>query len=296
MSRHALRLRLLTALLLSLAAAATAQTKPAPPAAPPAPTHADILRGAYGPYRANNDLLYYHLDIRVDPDDQDPSAARTPSASACSKTARASSSTSPDTLDIDKILSAQRALKYERDTGAVFVDFPRTLHAGQVYSIDFYYSGHPPDDRPLRRHHLQDRSRRPRLDQHRLRRRSAPASGGPTRTSGATKSRAWTSASPFPTTSSTSPTASSSARPISATATRAGTGTSRYPINNYDVSLNIGDYVHFARPARRPARSISTCCPKTSTKPRCSSRRPKACSRPTSTTSANIPSRATATS
>src|SRR5262245_46819284 len=32
-----------------------------------APTHADILRGAYGEYRANNDLLSYSLDIRVDP-------------------------------------------------------------------------------------------------------------------------------------------------------------------------------------------------------------------------------------
>ena len=27
----------------------------------------------------------------------------------------------------------------------------------------------------------------------------------------------------------------------------------QYPINNYNVSLNIGNYVHFARPARRPA-------------------------------------------
>ena len=34
----------------------------------PAPTRADILRGEYGRYRANNDLLYYHLDIRVDPE------------------------------------------------------------------------------------------------------------------------------------------------------------------------------------------------------------------------------------
>jgi hypothetical protein len=35
-------------------------------------------------------------------------------------------------------------LKYQRDTGgAVFIDFPQTLRAGQVYSIDFYYSGHP---------------------------------------------------------------------------------------------------------------------------------------------------------
>ena len=28
------------------------------------------MRGAYGPYRANNDLLSYHLDIRVDPEKQ----------------------------------------------------------------------------------------------------------------------------------------------------------------------------------------------------------------------------------
>ena len=31
-------------------------------------THADKLRGEYGRYRANNDLLFYHLDIRVDPE------------------------------------------------------------------------------------------------------------------------------------------------------------------------------------------------------------------------------------
>ena len=37
-------------------------------AAAQAPTHADILRGAYGPYRANNDLLFYHLNVRVDPE------------------------------------------------------------------------------------------------------------------------------------------------------------------------------------------------------------------------------------
>jgi hypothetical protein len=27
-----------------------------------------LLRGAYGPYRDNNDLVYYHLDVRVDPE------------------------------------------------------------------------------------------------------------------------------------------------------------------------------------------------------------------------------------
>src|SRR5450432_3883556 len=37
------------------------------PQAAATPTRADILRGEYGRYRVNNDLLSYHLDIRVDP-------------------------------------------------------------------------------------------------------------------------------------------------------------------------------------------------------------------------------------
>jgi aminopeptidase N len=34
-------------------------------------------------------------------------------------------------------------LKYSRDSGAVFVDFPEMLRAGRTYAIDFYYSGNP---------------------------------------------------------------------------------------------------------------------------------------------------------
>jgi len=26
-----------------------------------------MIRGRYGPFRANNNLLYYHLEVRVDP-------------------------------------------------------------------------------------------------------------------------------------------------------------------------------------------------------------------------------------
>src|SRR5687767_10030686 len=42
----------------------------APPSAPALrpPTRADILRGEYGRHRANNDLLSYQLDIRIDPE------------------------------------------------------------------------------------------------------------------------------------------------------------------------------------------------------------------------------------
>jgi len=48
-----------------------------------------------------------------------------------------------EALQIDRILYGTAPLKFERDTAAVFIDFPETLHSGQVYSIDFYYSGHP---------------------------------------------------------------------------------------------------------------------------------------------------------
>jgi aminopeptidase N len=106
------------------------------------PTRADILRGAYGPYRANNHLLSYHLDIRVDPDKKFLSGENAIRFKMLKDDARIQLDLT-DALSIDKILFGTTPLKYQRDSGAVFVDFPETLHAGQAYTIDFYYSGSP---------------------------------------------------------------------------------------------------------------------------------------------------------
>src|SRR5215831_16413707 len=54
-------------LILLVLTAAPPRIQATPVSAPYVPTRADILRGEYGRYRANNDLLYYHLDVRVDP-------------------------------------------------------------------------------------------------------------------------------------------------------------------------------------------------------------------------------------
>ncbi|MGC2638785.1 MAG: M1 family metallopeptidase [Acidobacteriaceae bacterium] len=108
----------------------------------PLPARTAILRGAYGPYRANNDLLYYHLDIRVDPAQKFLSGKNTIRFRMLRDGNRIQLDLQ-DPLSIDKILYGTTPLKYERDSGAVFVDFPETLHAGRTYSIDFYYSGHP---------------------------------------------------------------------------------------------------------------------------------------------------------
>ena len=128
-------------------------TAQAPPTAP-VPTHADILRGEYGRYRANNDLLFYHLDIRVDPEKKFVSGRNTIRFRMLKDDTRIQLDLY-DNLKVEKILfrgtgdtgrdsgSEGTPLKFERDSGAVFVDFPQTLKAGRVYTIDFYYSGTP---------------------------------------------------------------------------------------------------------------------------------------------------------
>jgi aminopeptidase N len=148
-------------------AASLAQTTPrsAAPQTPPAPTtptRADILRGEYGRYRANNDLLSYHLDIRVDPVKKFVSGVNSIRFKMLKDDTRIQLDLY-DNLKIDQILFTDPALgerslprgdsrtmraiptklKYERDLGAVFVDFPRTLLAGNEYTIDFFYSGTP---------------------------------------------------------------------------------------------------------------------------------------------------------
>jgi aminopeptidase N len=125
-------------LLLIGATAPRAQT----PQVAAAPTRADILRGAYGPYRANNDLLYYHLDIRVDPEKKFISGKNTIRFKMLEDGTRIQLDLH-EALHVDKILLDRTALQYEREEGAVFVDFPETLRAGRVYTIDFYYSGNP---------------------------------------------------------------------------------------------------------------------------------------------------------
>ena len=106
------------------------------------PTRADSLRGGYGPFRANNDLVYYHLNIRVDPEKKFISGKNSIRFRMLSDGNRVQIDLHPS-LAVDKIMLGAVELKYERDASAVFVNFPETLRRGREYSIDFHYSGTP---------------------------------------------------------------------------------------------------------------------------------------------------------
>ena len=118
------------------------------------PSHADLLRGEYGRYRANNDLLFYHLDIRIDPEKKFVSGKNRIRFRMLKDDTRIQLDLY-DNLKVDRIILAGTGdrgqepgiegaeLKFTRDSGAVFVDFPQTLKSGRIYTIDFYYSGTP---------------------------------------------------------------------------------------------------------------------------------------------------------
>jgi aminopeptidase N len=137
--------------MLTLQAMAQVATKTNPPsvASPVAAvSEADRLRGSYGQYRANNDLLYYHLDIRVDPEKQFISGKNSIRFKMLDAGNRIQLDLVP-VFQVDKVLldrahAAPLALHYERAAGrTVYVDFPETLRKGEIYTIEFYYSGHP---------------------------------------------------------------------------------------------------------------------------------------------------------
>ena len=125
---------------------AQSQTPAQPPAGSPPPlrppTRADILRGDYGRYRANNDLLAYRLDIRVDPERKFISGTNSIRFRMLEDDTRIQLELY-DNLVIDAIKLGATALTYQRELNTVFVDFPSTLKAGRVYTIDFQYSGTP---------------------------------------------------------------------------------------------------------------------------------------------------------
>ncbi|HZS05471.1 MAG TPA: M1 family metallopeptidase [Blastocatellia bacterium] len=109
---------------------------------PPVPSRADILRGEYSQWRANNDLLSYDLDIRVDPEKKFISGKNTIRFRMLKDDTRIQLDLFAN-LNVDKILHGSSELKYMRELGTVFVDFPAPLRKNSVQSIEFYYSGSP---------------------------------------------------------------------------------------------------------------------------------------------------------
>jgi aminopeptidase N len=105
-----------------------------------------VLLGAYGPFRANNDLLSYHLTLRVDPVAKTIAGSNLIRFRMLEDSDRIQIDLTQD-LPIDAIEFPGRegstALHYTRDERAIFIDFPEMLRKGSVWSILIRYHGTP---------------------------------------------------------------------------------------------------------------------------------------------------------
>ncbi|MGN0002123.1 MAG: M1 family metallopeptidase [Sphingobacterium composti] len=103
---------------------------------------ADSLRGQLTPLRTCYDVKFYHLDVTVDTDNKHISGSNQFKFKAVNDFSKLQFDLF-DNLSIDKIVYKGKELTFTREFNAVFVTFPTTIIKDQIDSFTVYYSGHP---------------------------------------------------------------------------------------------------------------------------------------------------------
>jgi len=109
----------------------------------PPPTRAEILRGALTPLRTCYDITSYHLDVRIDPAAKSIRGSNRIGFKATENFARLQVDLFTN-LDIEKIVFDDAAeAGFTREWNAVFVQLPVTAQKGSSHALTVYYSGQP---------------------------------------------------------------------------------------------------------------------------------------------------------
>jgi aminopeptidase N len=106
-------------------------------------TRADTLRGALRPERTCYKLNYEHLDVRIDPEKKFLTGVNHIRFNVDSSFDRMQIDLFQN-MEIDSIvLDGKTPTKYMREFNAVFVQLPQKLEKGTLHEIGFWYSGFP---------------------------------------------------------------------------------------------------------------------------------------------------------
>lgn len=107
-------------------------------------TRLDTLQGALTPLRTCYDVGYYHLDVKVDPVAQ----LLRGSSLIRFRVTKASRSIQVDLyskMSVDSITRKGMLLPFEREYNALYITFPDSLKKGSTDEVRVYYSGRPLD-------------------------------------------------------------------------------------------------------------------------------------------------------
>jgi aminopeptidase N len=105
-------------------------------------TKYDSLRGALNPYRTCIDVSYYNLNLKINPADSSIGGYNEITFTAKSK----SNIIQIDLFanwNIDRIVESNQTLAYTRDSNVVFITVAKPLSVGEHRSITIFYHGNP---------------------------------------------------------------------------------------------------------------------------------------------------------
>jgi aminopeptidase N len=103
-------------------------------------TRADTLRGTITELRSSYDISYYHLNIRLDIENKFISGSNLFKFKAVNDLKRLQFDLF-DHLEIEKVEYQGEALPFKREFNAVFIDFPSTIKKGTMNEFTVFYSG-----------------------------------------------------------------------------------------------------------------------------------------------------------
>ncbi len=105
-------------------------------------TKRDSLLGGLSTERTAFNVMRYDLNIKIDPNEKFISGYNDITFSLLTKSKTIQLDLF-ENMKVDSILFAEKALKYDREFGAVFLTIPKEFEVNKPYTIRFYYSGHP---------------------------------------------------------------------------------------------------------------------------------------------------------
>lgn len=105
-------------------------------------SRADTLRGALRSERTCFDVLSYTLDIKVNPEKRYVQGFNEIEFKVKVPTKRIQLDLFQN-MKIDSLIFENESLSYEREFNAVFINFNKSLEKASVHNLKFYYSGHP---------------------------------------------------------------------------------------------------------------------------------------------------------
>jgi aminopeptidase N len=105
-------------------------------------TRADTLRGALSPLRSSYDINYYHLDIKLDIENKKISGSNLFRFTAVQDLNQLQFDLF-ENLNIEKVSYQGKEIQFKREFNAVFINFPESIKKGTKSEFTVLYNGNP---------------------------------------------------------------------------------------------------------------------------------------------------------